>query len=74
MLKGTARGLTGLIVKPVAGVLDASAKTAESVSNTATHFDDKPNENRLRIPRAFYDRSRYIKYYKLDDSALMLYL
>lgn len=44
LLKGTAKGITGFIIKPVAGVLDASAKAAESVTNTATIFDDKPND------------------------------
>ena len=43
LMKGTAMGISGLIIKPVSGVVDASAKTAESLSNTATHFDDKAN-------------------------------
>ena len=35
--------MTGLFVKPAAGVLDAASKTAEGLTNTATYFDDKPN-------------------------------
>lgn len=41
-LKGTAKGITGLVVKPISGILDASAKAAESITLTANHFDDKP--------------------------------
>lgn len=43
-IKGTIKGISGLVVKPVSGVLDASAKAAETVAITATHFDDKPND------------------------------
>jgi vacuolar protein sorting-associated protein 13A/C len=31
-------------VKPISGILDAISKTAEGIKNTATYFDDKPNE------------------------------
>jgi vacuolar protein sorting-associated protein 13A/C len=64
LIKGTAKGITGLIIKPVTGILDASAKTAESVTNTATIFDDKPNDQRIRVPRIFYETTRYFKKYK----------
>ena len=53
---GTVKGLAGLVVKPVTGVLDATAKTAEGLTNTATHFDDKPNDQRTRPPRPFYEK------------------
>lgn len=53
------KGLSGLVVKPIAGVLDASAKAAEGVVSTATHFDDKPNDSRIRYPRIFYEKSQY---------------
>ena len=32
-----------MIIKPLTGVFDAAAKTAEGLTNTATAFDDKPN-------------------------------
>lgn len=59
LLKGAAKGITGFVVKPITGILDASSKTAESISNTATHFDDKALGDRIRIPRVFYEKSRY---------------
>lgn len=62
------KGLSGLVVKPIAGVLDASAKAAEGVVSTATHFDDKPNDSRIRYPRIFYEKSQYYqKYIPLDS-------
>jgi vacuolar protein sorting-associated protein 13A/C len=73
-LKGTALGLAGLIVKPITGILDASAKTAESISNTASHFDDRAYNDRIRVPRAFYERSRYYMKYNPFDAELMHYL
>ena len=60
-MKGSAIGVTGLFIKPVAGVLDAVSKTAEGLTNTATHFDDKPNQERIRYIRPFYGKLRYIK-------------
>jgi vacuolar protein sorting-associated protein 13A/C len=56
-LKGTFKGLAGLIVKPVVGVMDLTSKTAEGIKNTTNLFDDnKPNEKRYRPPRIFYSR------------------
>lgn len=54
-IKGTALGLSGLVIKPVSGVLDAASKTAEGISNTCTYFDDKPRDTWMRAPRLFYD-------------------
>lgn len=74
LFKGTLKGLTGLVVKPIAGVLDASAKTAEGVVNTATHFDDKPNDVRIRYSRVFYERTKYFSRYNERDSKIMNFL
>jgi hypothetical protein len=68
---GAIKGISGLIVKPVAGVLDATAKTAEGLKVTALLFDDKPNEQRLRVPRAFYEKEGYIKSYNFHDSEVI---
>jgi vacuolar protein sorting-associated protein 13A/C len=48
--------VAGLIIKPIAGVLDAASKTAEGLTNTATHFDEKPNSDRIRLVRPFYGK------------------
>ncbi|CAD8160815.1 unnamed protein product [Paramecium octaurelia] len=73
-VKGTLKGLSGLIVKPIAGVLDASAKAAEGVVSTATHFDDKPNDTRIRYPRVFYEKSKYFSKYIALDAQVVNFL
>jgi len=40
--------LTGVVVKPITGIIDVVSKTAEGLKNTASLFDDKPNETRER--------------------------
>lgn len=52
-------------------MLDASAKAAEGVVNTATHFDDKPNDVRIRNWRIFYERQKYFTQYSEKDSRIM---
>jgi len=59
--KGTVKGVTGLVAKPVAGILDAASKTAEGVKNTANMFDQRPSNNRVRFPRAFYGKEKYYR-------------
>jgi len=41
--KGTAKGLAGLVVKPVTGIIDFASKTTEGIKNQALKFEDKPN-------------------------------
>jgi len=71
LFKGTAKGLTGLVAKPVAGVLDCASKTAEGVKNTANMFDEKPLNSRLRFPRAFYGKERYYRSYMETDAEII---
>jgi vacuolar protein sorting-associated protein 13A/C len=52
--KGTLQGISGLVIKPVTGILDAAAKTTEGIKNTVNYFEDKPNEARERNIRPFY--------------------
>ena len=70
-LKGAFQGVTGLIIKPVTGVLDAASNTAEGIKNTATAFDQKPNENRMRYPRAFYGKDKFYRTYMETDAEVM---
>jgi len=74
LLKGSIQGLTGLMIKPIGGVFDATAKTAEGLKNTATYYDDKPNNERHRPPRVFYETERFIKRYDKRDAKLMINL
>lgn len=49
--KGTLQCTIGIVSKPLTGVLDFASKTAEGIKNTATCWDDKANERRIRPPR-----------------------
>lgn len=71
LVKGTITGLSGLILKPMTGICDATSKTAEGLKNTTVHFDDKPNEERIRFPRVFYEKEKYIKKYDSVDAEVM---
>jgi vacuolar protein sorting-associated protein 13A/C len=52
---GTVKGISGLVIKPVVGFLDFHSKTSEGVKMAATDEQDIPNNERMRLPRAFYD-------------------
>lgn len=70
-MKGTLQGVTGLLVKPIAGSLDAVSKVTEGVSNT---FDSKRHVSKtekFRLPRVFYGKEGIIKHY-LEYDALAL--
>ena len=73
-MKGTVQGVTGLVAKPITGILDAASKTSEGIKNTAQFFDEKPSDNKLRYPRAFYGRDKYYKYYIDTDAEILYYL
>ena len=48
-MKGVGKGVTGLILKPVVGVVDLITDTTEGIKNSAVYFDEK--KNRIRPPR-----------------------
>ena len=73
-LKGTFQGLSGLIVKPVSGLLDAASKTAEGIKNTATFADDKPKESRERLLRVFYSYDKFYMNFDKKDAELNYFL
>ena len=57
--KGAMIGVSGLVTKPITGVLDATSKTTGIISNIATKKEERPNTLRMRPPRTFYDSSHY---------------
>ena len=73
-LKGTFQGISGLIVKPVSGLLDAASKTAEGIKNTATSGDDRPRETRERLLRVFYTYDKYYQDFDKKDAELNYFL
>lgn len=64
-LKGTAKGVTGLMVKPMSGALDFFSLTTEGIKNTSKKEEDLIQDKRLRLPRPFYEHERIIREY--DD-------
>jgi vacuolar protein sorting-associated protein 13A/C len=56
-LKGTVKGIAGLVIKPVSGVFDAASKTAEGIKNTPEFFSSEKQKkyNREHTPRPFYN-------------------
>jgi vacuolar protein sorting-associated protein 13A/C len=52
-MKGTYKGLSGLIVKPVSGALDLFSKTSEGIKNNVNSAKEK-KVKRIRYIRPFY--------------------
>jgi vacuolar protein sorting-associated protein 13A/C len=54
---GSLKGIAGLVVKPVSGVIDAASITAEGIKNTPNIFNnsDRIKNKRKHNPRPFYE-------------------
>jgi vacuolar protein sorting-associated protein 13A/C len=70
-LKGIAKGLVGVVTKPLTGVFDLASHTTEGMKGMVTYFDDRANEEKKRMPRAFYGRERYFKKYNESEASLL---
>ena len=57
--------MTGLIVKPVSGALDFLSLTSEGIKNTSKNDEELQLDQRLRLPRPFYEKEKIIREY--DD-------
>jgi vacuolar protein sorting-associated protein 13A/C len=53
---GILKGILGLILKPVSGVLDATFCLVEGIYNMIKVFEDGPSNVRKRPPRIFFDK------------------
>ena len=73
-ISGTVKGLAGLVVKPVTGVLDVASHTAEGIKNTATRFDKDDEQERVRPPRVLYGSNRILKSYNDHDATVRMFL
>ena len=70
-VKGTYQGVTGLVLKPVGGLLDAFSKTTEGLKNTALFWDKKTDEERYRQPRPFYGKEQFYRNYRQLDAEML---
>jgi hypothetical protein len=60
-MKGTYKGVSGLIVKPISGTLDFFSKTSEGIKNTAAASEKQVTK--IRFMRPFYGKVQLIKSY-----------
>ena len=74
VLSGSARGISGLFIKPIAGVLDAAGKTAEGIKNTTDVFMRKTQFCRSRVPRPFYGEKSSVKPYNEYDAQVIFFM
>ncbi|KAH9251059.1 hypothetical protein BASA81_011119 [Batrachochytrium salamandrivorans] len=68
------KGLVGLAVKPVVGLLDLASRTTHGVSSSLLHFDSwlaQPT-SRVRLPRAFRGFERRLDPYSAEDALVTL--
>ena len=61
-MRGTYKGLSGLLVKPVSGALDLLSKTSEGIKNNVNSAKEK-KVKRIRYIRPFYGKMQLIKGY-----------
>jgi len=76
-LTGLSKGIAGLVIKPISGVIDLTSKTAEGIKNTTRLFDVPVNDlsqQRSRLPRIFYEQSQFFKSYCQLHSEVVLFL
>jgi len=74
VLKGVAKGLGGLVTKPITGVLDVAGKTAEGIKNTPNSMIGNKSVKRTRLPRILYGHNSVIKPYNKDDNSVRNFL
>lgn len=74
LLKGGLRGISGLVVRPVAGVFDFTSKTAEGIKNTTHRFDGKQGAQRVRPPRVTYGLGHHIRAYNENDAEVVQFM
>jgi len=72
-MKGTYKGISGLIVKPVSGALDLISKTTEGIKNNVNTSLEK-KVKRIRYIRPFYGSNQLIKRYNEFHSEVLHYL
>jgi len=72
-LKGTYKGISGLIVKPVSGALDLVSKTTEGIKNNVNSTKEK-KVKRIRHIRPFYGSMQLIKAYNDFHSEVLYHL
>ena len=66
-MKGTLFGITGLVTKPVTGLILAISKTIEGINSSITYLDYQNLLNRNLIVRPLYHKFKMVRPYKSED-------
>jgi hypothetical protein len=66
-LKGMLAGLTGLLTKPLTGLIFAASKTIEGVNSSVTYLDPKQLKNEELITRPLYHKFKLVRPYRAED-------
>ena len=70
--KGVGRGVLGTVVKPVSGVVDLVSKTTEGIESAVDGGICRPNDSKMRPPRAFYKEAGiFCEYSKVNAKLFM---
>ncbi|KAL9658375.1 hypothetical protein ABK040_015695 [Willaertia magna] len=69
LIKGVGKGIIGIPLKPVGGIIDLATRTVEGISNSGLDF-----AKRVRFPRVFSENGAVIKYSLSDAFANYLVL
>ena len=68
LVKGAAKGVTGIVTKPIAGIFDAASLTSQGFKNTVVQ--DELKYQRSRLPRMFYGNDKYYKDFNFEDGRI----
>lgn len=69
-VEGVGKGLIGVAVKPTAGILDLAAKATAGITATATVFDKKARDTRMRLPRMMHTSDKRLRVYSNDEAMI----
>lgn len=72
--KGTLKGFSGVITKPLSGILDATAKTAEGLTSVFTVYEERSRDQRMRLPRILYEKTQYFKEIQRKEERVVEFL
>ena len=67
ILKGTLFGITGLVTKPVTGLILAISKTIEGLNSSITNLEDESLVGKDLIVRPLYHKFKMVRPYRSED-------
>lgn len=74
LLTGGLKGVGGLVVKPITGLLDAASHTSQGIVNTADLLDQRKKTKRIRQPRVVYSESGIVKSFNEEDAEVAYFM